>query len=696
MKVAVIGAGMISEIYLKNMLEMYDNLEVLAIADLNMESARKRAEQFHIEARTVEDVLGDPEVEMVVNLTPVGAHYSVVRQALEAGKHVYTEKTIAQNSEDAKKLLALADEKGLYLGSAPDTFLGSAVQAAKTAIEDGILGEIHSFAISANRSNSILISLIPYLRRPGVGVLLDYGVYYVTALVSLLGPAAKAGGVVSNPYPTQIGILPGSPEFGQPLSSPNESQVSAIIQLKNGITGTFHIDTDSNLFDETYFAIYGTKGILYLTDPNQFGGQVKFQPSYTDPAHPTPPTVLWSFTPYSGNSRGIGPSEMADAIRENRPNRTSKEMAEHVLEILEAILSGGQEFTFRDIHSTFAVPEHLNQKPVEINNIGHINFQVKHAEEMTRFYTEILGMKPQFTLTVRDLVGSLKKQYGEEAAANLKPLLECGKEIPWIQYFKLSDRQFLEFFYDLGNEYGDPGNYEDYYGFRKVNYEVKDAGEMRQRFIDAGVAIKDELHPTADGSIEFSVLDPDGNEIQFTQYTEDTKVPLGEDTHKKWVSHVCNTTQVALQIRDEVNMVNFYTKGLGLKKVYTLTYGDLADYMQKMGMGDEQTIGGLRMMSQMPCIDYIEVAPHRYIEFFYMTGQQKNDRGDRSKLYGYQHICLEVPDIQEAWKAVTFNGIKPDTEITLGIEGAYQFWLTDPDGNKLELMQYTPEAKQLL
>lgn len=480
------------------------------------------------------------------------------------------------------------------------------------------------------------------------------------------------------------------------MDTPNESQVSAILQMENGVTGTFHIDTDSNLADAAFFAVYGTKGILYLTDPNQFGGSVRFQPNYMDFNNPTKPVTLWNFTPYSDNARGVGPAEMEKAIAEGRPNRASKEMAAHVLEVLDAILAGGEKGQFIDIESSFIRPEALKQKPVEVRNLGHVNFQVKNAQEMRRFYTEILGMKPQFTLTVRDLAANLQKQYGDGVLEQLKPLLECGVEVPWIQYFKLSDRQFLEFFYDLGNPYGDHGSYDDYYGFKKLNYEVKDVSSMRDRLIAAGVSLKDEIHPTADGSLEFSVLDPDGNEIQFTQYTSNTVIPLTNPGDREENSPLKFTTQVAFQIQDEINMTNFYTRGLGLKKVYTLTWGDMADYLETLGAADEQTLGGLRMMASMPCVDYLEVGPHQFIEFFHTVGQEKREQRDRSKLYGFQHICLEVPDIHAAWDAVLYNGIKPDTEIALGIEGAYQFWLTDPDGNKLELMEYAPGARQLL
>ena len=702
MKVGVVGAGVISEVYLKNMTGKYKNLEVLAVADLNMENAKKRAEQFQIAACTVDEIMSNPDVEMIVNLTPVGAHYSVIRQALNAGKHVYTEKTIADTTEHAAELLALAEEQGLYLGAAPDTFMGSAIQAAKAAIDDGLLGEIHSFAISANRNNDLLTSLYPFLRKPGTGILLDYGVYYVTALASILGPVARISGFTAAPYRQRVNIMPMSPEFGQLIDTPNESQVSAIFQLKNGISGTFHIDAESNTLDEAYFAIYGKKGILYLSDPNQFGGEVKFLPNAMDPRHPAQPVTLWSCTPYGNDgdllgARGIGPAEMAEAISENRPSRASKEMAFHVLEVLEAIHKSNETGAFVQIRSDYDVPAPLHQKPVPITNIGHITFQMKHAEEMLRFYEEALGMKKLFTLTTEDMIESARRAKGDAILPFMRKLFPEGTKLPWIQYMKLSDHQYLELFHPVGaQQYTDLGNREDFYGFKKVNYETDDIQAVYDRVSAFGAVIKEKIHPTMDGAMEFAALDPDGNEIQFTMYGENSRIPLTQDAPRETCSLLKYTTQVALQIHDTINMTNFYCKSLGLKKNFTLTWGDIAEGLEKSGAADPQTVAGLKMMGPMPAIDYIEVAPHQYLEFFHVAGPEKQEERNLSTYYGYQHFCLEVADIHAAWDAVIANGIKPDTEIALGVEGAYQFWLVDPDGNRLELMQYTKDAKQLL
>ena len=360
MRVSVIGAGAISDIYLKNMTGRFsDKLEVVCVAANHIESAQKKAAQYGLRACTTEELCAAPDVDMAVILTPVGTHAGLIRQALEAGKHVYTEKTLTDNLKEAAELVRLADEKGLCLASAPDTFLGSALQTARKAIDDGMLGEIHSFVISANRNNSILLSMFSFLRQPGAGILYDYAVYYLTALVSLLGPIARVGGVIGKPYPTHKNVLPQSPDFGKEMDTPNESQVAAVIQLRSGVTGTFHIDADCNMRDEAYFAIYGTKGILYLTDANAFGGTIRFLPDVKGWGDQPTPAELPAVSPYSDNCRGIGPADVADAVRKNRPCRAAKEMAYHVLEALTALLSGGEKGAFADIRSTCERPAPL-------------------------------------------------------------------------------------------------------------------------------------------------------------------------------------------------------------------------------------------------------------------------------------------------------------------------------------------------
>ena len=639
-------------------------------------------------------------IEMVVNLTPVGAHYDLIKSALLAGKHVYTEKTITDDVTKAKELLDLAEEKNLYLGAAPDTFLGAAWQTARVAIDEGLLGEINSFAISANRNNDMLLSLFAFLRQPGAGILYDYGVYYITAMVSLLGSVSRVGGIVGVPYPTHKNIMPMSPDFGKVMDTPNESQVSAVIQLRNGICGTFHIDADNNMMDEAYFAIYGTKGILYLTDPNQFGGTVKYLPNAMDPRNPAKAVELWNFSKYGENSRGIGPAEMADAIFQGRKNRASKEMAYHVLEVLSGILQGGTKGSFVDIASACDIPETMPNHKAGIKNVGHIAFQVKDMEAMLHFYGDILGMKRQFTLTMKDLGESIKMQYGDQMTGETEKLLQnitAAGDRPWIDYLKLADGQFIELFHDLGRSSRKIENRRENYGYTKFNYEVEDIEKLRDHLVAEGMKMDEDIHTTVDGSREITIHDPDGNEVQFTEYFkgETASIPMTEVQEHKVYSRVHYTTQIAFQVKDAVNMEHFYCRGLGLKKVFSLTYLDLCKVVEQSGQADPKILMGLKMMGEQSWIDYIEVAPHQYIELFHTDGQTLKEDRDLQDAYGYQHICFEVEDIHAAWDAVTANGIKPDTQISLGADGAYQFWLVDPDGNRLELMQYASGAKQL-
>lgn len=362
MNVGVIGAGIISEIYLKNMTQRFPSLKVLGVAARHPERAQARADQFGLRAYSVEALLGDPEIEMVVILTPVGTHYDLIRRSLLAGKHVYTEKTLADTLDKARQLCALAEEKGLYLGCAPDTFLGSALQCARQAIDQGLLGQVNSFAVSVHRSNSYLISRYPFLREPGAGALLDFCVYHVTALASLFGPFAQVGGLIGTPYPTHPCTLPG-PDFGKILPSPNESQVCAVLRTRSGVTGTFHMDGESNRKGDPFFLIYGTEGMLRLPDPNNFGGQVLFYPNSFE--EELPPVVLPQATPYRDNSRGIGPAEMAQAIEEGRPNRASKELALHVLEVLTTLLEVGKAGGFAPISSDFSRPAPLPETGID-------------------------------------------------------------------------------------------------------------------------------------------------------------------------------------------------------------------------------------------------------------------------------------------------------------------------------------------
>ena len=348
--VGVVGAGIISDIYLQNMTKKFDNLRVKSVSARNIAKAQVKASRYGLKACSVDDMMADPEIDMIVNLTPVGAHEEIICKALTAGKHVYTEKTMTDSFDTAAELCELADIKGLRLGCAPDTFLGASLQSARRAIDQGMLGDITGFAATVNRNNDVLLSLFPIGRFPGAGICMDFGVYYVTALVSLLGPVSDVAAFVRAPYQKHRNIIPDSPEYGQWFDSPNESEVSAILRMRSGISGTIHLNGDSNTREEANFVILGTKGMLYLSDPNAFGGTVRFLPNILDFNAPGVFEALPKGNPYCENERGLGPAEMAAAILRSGPTfRTSKELGLHVLEVLQGMLTSGKKGSFCSI-----------------------------------------------------------------------------------------------------------------------------------------------------------------------------------------------------------------------------------------------------------------------------------------------------------------------------------------------------------
>ena len=356
-KVGVIGSGRISEEYLRNMTGLFTNLEVVACSAAHIENAQKRAAQFGIQARTNEEIFADPEIDMVVILVPAPMHAPLIEQALLAGKHVYTEKTITVEPEDARHLLELAREKGLYLGSAPDTFLGAAYQTARKAIDDGLIGEPISFSMNINRNLDFMASLFDFLRLPGGGFAYDYGVYYLTALVALLGPVDSLFSVVKNKAVERVNCAPEHPEFGQPYRYDNESQIYAVVNMENGVTGTLSLDGDSAKQDLAYFYIYGEKGVLRLTCANEFGGDVVLIPSGF--GEEGTPCVLENTSPLTDKNRGIGPAELADAMLTGRNCRASGEMALHVLDIIDTMMKSSERQTLCKVETSCSRPDPL-------------------------------------------------------------------------------------------------------------------------------------------------------------------------------------------------------------------------------------------------------------------------------------------------------------------------------------------------
>lgn len=353
MQAAVIGCGSISSVYLDSIRKHFSILEVTACTDLDKARMQACAEKYSIRPMDFDAVLADPEIEMVINLTNPSAHYSITKQALLHGKHVFSEKMIAVTLEEGQELCALAEKTGLRLGVAPDTFLGGALQTARYVIETGLIGEPLSFVASLNRDYGIFGELLPHLRKKGAGITFDMGGYYLTALANLFGPAASVTAFSRLYRPDRVDSRVGSPTFGEAYTVETENVVTAAIRYRNGVLGTFHMNSDCILDETTRLEIYGTEGILYAGDPNLFDSKILVKKAMGE-------TIAFPYTHgYTEQSRGIGAAEMAWAIRNGRPHRASKEMAYHVFEMLHGVLRSAQEGRVVEMASDFTRPAAL-------------------------------------------------------------------------------------------------------------------------------------------------------------------------------------------------------------------------------------------------------------------------------------------------------------------------------------------------
>ncbi|MCC3377044.1 Gfo/Idh/MocA family protein [Cohnella sp. REN36] len=335
-RIGLIGCGNISAIYLKNLTASAD-VEVIACADIDLERARARAREFGVpKAYSVEELLADPDVDIVVNLTIPASHASVCRQALEAGKHVYVEKPLAVNLEEGRGVVALAEEKGLRVACAPETFLGGSIQTCRKLIDEGAIGR--PIAATGFMMGSGPESWHPdpaFFYQVGGGPLFDMGPYYLTAFIFLLGGIRRVTSSAAIPTPERT--ITSQPKYGTKVKVETPTHIAGVLDFKSGAVATlvtsFDIAGGSGLPN---IEIYGTEGTLRVPDPNTFGGPVLLRKPGGD----------WEEVPlafgYDDNMRGIGVIDMARAIREGRPHRASGQLAFHVLEAMHGLLDASE------------------------------------------------------------------------------------------------------------------------------------------------------------------------------------------------------------------------------------------------------------------------------------------------------------------------------------------------------------------
>lgn len=348
--VAVIGAGNISGAYLGN-LTRFPDLRVLAVADLDEARASAAAAQHGVgRSGSVEQVLAMDDVEIVVNLTIPAAHAAVALEALRAGKHVYSEKPLALDTPRGREVLAEAEARGLRVGNAPDTFLGAGIQSAIRAVNQGLIGEPVAAATALESAGPESWHPSPeFLYADGAGPLFDMGPYYLTALVSLLGPASTVAATARKSRETRV--IGSGPRAGTVFAVEVPTHVTALIEFAAGAGASTSFSFDSPAA-KRLIEVGGTEATLALPDPNTFGGPLQIR---------TAADKEWRDLPTAGTEagRGIGVLDLARALRTGAAHRASGELALHVLDVMSAISASALEGSFQKVAAELAPVEPL-------------------------------------------------------------------------------------------------------------------------------------------------------------------------------------------------------------------------------------------------------------------------------------------------------------------------------------------------
>ncbi len=361
--IGIIGCGNISTAYLR-LAPLFKGLEVRAVSDINMEAATARAAEFNVKAQSVDDLLANPALDIVINLTIPDAHYPITKRILEAGKHAYSEKPLVLTLEQGTTLRDLAKAKGLSVGCAPDTFLGGAHQQARAILDEGTLGTITTgnAAIQAHGPESWHPSP-EFFYQPGAGPVMDMGPYYIATLINLLGPVKRVGALTSSAEAERT--IGSGPRQGQQIKVNTPSNIQALLEFHSGATISFSASWDVWHHKRNHFELYGTKGTLYVPDPNFFGGTVEVALAGGEAQVQTP----WDhpFGKINQNDKGrelanyrtAGLADMAQAHMEGRDHRCSLERTLHGVDVMTSILKSGETGQFVTLTTTCTRPAAL-------------------------------------------------------------------------------------------------------------------------------------------------------------------------------------------------------------------------------------------------------------------------------------------------------------------------------------------------
>lgn len=366
MRIGIVGCGNISMAYLRNA-PLFSGVKIMACADLFPEAAERRASEFGLRASGVDALIADPGIDLVLNLTVPAAHFEVSMRALQAGKHVFTEKPLAVTAAEGRQLVEAAAARGLAIGSAPDTFLGAAGRLARRLIDSGAIGApVAGTAFMFGRGMEHWHPDPSFYYQPGAGPVMDMGPYYLTMLVNLLGPIRRVQAMSTSGQAERLITAPG-PKTGTRFAVGTPTSVLSLLDFACGAVVTFGASWDVFRHSNASIELHGTEGSLRLPDPDTFGGTVSVSAAgapwaETDTAALPFGAVNWPVAaPDRANYRMLGIADFARALAEGRAPRASGALALHVLEVMEAILRAGETHEAQTIASTVTQPAELRE-----------------------------------------------------------------------------------------------------------------------------------------------------------------------------------------------------------------------------------------------------------------------------------------------------------------------------------------------
>ncbi len=349
----IIGCGVISEIYLKNA-RLFPQLDLRAVADLNADAAGAKAAAHGTTALTPEALLARDDIDIVLNLTVPAAHLSVGLAALQAGKHVFSEKPLAVSLDDGKRLAEAADKRGLRIGCAPDTFLGASHQTSRAVLDAGRIGQPVAGTAMMMVAGHERWHPNPdfYYAGPGAGPLYDMGPYYITAMVNLLGPVRAVSGMASRLRASRT--IASGPRAGESIPVDARTHVAGVMEFANGALIQIATSFDVPAHGHTPLELYGTTASMKIPDPNRFDGQVML-------SGPDGWQAVPSDHDFGGdNHRALGLADMADAILTGRAHRAGGDLALHVLDVIASLLQAADTGRTVTLTSTCARPEPMH------------------------------------------------------------------------------------------------------------------------------------------------------------------------------------------------------------------------------------------------------------------------------------------------------------------------------------------------